>query len=184
MDVERPTRRFVQVTRGPGLDGGSLSPVKHRPRNARDRLVAVTDSASLWTFPQTGPFSLFIEDADRRALAADRNPDKMPNTCHLRGAAMQTVRFTSLSALKEVADAAKFSPRPEAPQVSMPSAPFQKIQSQTSTRSFYFPCNKPCRPLLSTIPTRVIPVTEVYKWPQQQPKLQPRQPQRIPSNVG
>ena len=38
-------------------------------------------------------------------------------------------------------------------------------------------------PSLCTIPTRVIRVTEVYKWQQQQPKLE--QPhRRIPSNVG
>ncbi len=59
---------------------------------------------------------------------------------------------------------------------------FPPIQSQTSARSFYLPFNKLCRPFISPIPARVIPVAEVRKW-QQQPKLQQHQ-QQIPSNAG
>lgn len=36
------------------------------------------------------------------------------------------------------------------------------------------------RPPTNRIPGRGIPVTEVHKWQQQQPKLQQRQPQPIP----
>ena len=71
--------------RGPSLDGGSLSPVKYRPRNPRGRLSPSLTLPALSTFRQTGLFSPLIADADHRALAAGHNPDKMPNTCHPRG---------------------------------------------------------------------------------------------------
>jgi hypothetical protein len=93
---------------------------------------------------------------------------------------MHTVSLTSLSDLKEIPAAANGFPRPEAPSTA---APVPADQSQTSDRSFYFPCNKLCRPSINRIPGPWYPVTEVYKW-QQQPKLQQHQPQQIPSNVG
>jgi|ERR1700689_2625241 len=96
-------------------------------------------------------FPMSIADADHRGLAADRNLNKMPNTCHLRGAQRCKI--------------------------------FLQCQSQTSARSFCFPLNKLCQPFISCIPGPCYPVTEVNKW-QQQPKLQQRQQQRIPSNAG
>ena len=42
-------------------------------------------SASLCPFPETGPPSPSVADADRRDLATDRNLDKIPSPCHLRG---------------------------------------------------------------------------------------------------
>ncbi len=62
-------RRSPEVLLAEGT--GGITPDKLRPRNPRNRLIAVTGFRLLWTFPQTGPVSPFIADADHRALTAD-----------------------------------------------------------------------------------------------------------------
>jgi hypothetical protein len=155
--------------------------------NPHDRFVAVTDLC----FPpvhslKQGPPSPSMADADHRDLATDHNLDNMPNTCHLRGTAMHTVSLTPLSPPQGNTRRRKiFLQGPKVHKYLRMSAPFPPIQSQTSPRSFYFPCNKLPRPSISCIPARAIPVTEVFKW-QQQPRLKQRPQQRIPipSNAG
>ncbi len=64
-------------------------------------------SASLRPLLQTGPPLPSIADSDYRALATDRNLDKMPKACHLRGTTTHLSQLDLTLGLKEI-PAAKF----------------------------------------------------------------------------
>jgi hypothetical protein len=82
---------------------------------------------------------------------------------------MHTVNLTSLSALKEIPAGAKCFSKTRS-STSIKDAGAVLADTITNFRPlFLFPFNKLCRPSISCIRGRAIPVTEVYKW-QHQPK--------------
>jgi hypothetical protein len=97
---------------------------------------------------------------------------------------MHAVSFSSLSALKKKTDTAKFLQGPKLHKYQRRRPRFRPSHHKLPPALSISASTNYAGPLSTASPARGIPVTEVHKWQQQQPKLQQRQPQRIPSNAG
>jgi hypothetical protein len=160
-DGKRPTRRFAQVMQGPGLEGGSLTPGKRRPRNLRGRFILSLTSPSLKKARPGRPLPMRIIATSRPIVISTRRPMRA-----ISGAQRCTwVSLTSLSAsrkyppLQKLFSAARCSTSIKDVAI-VPPRSGHKLPPALYTS----PSTNYIGPSVSHIPRRAIPVNEVYKW--------------------